>query len=472
MRWAGHPRVALVLTMSIAAFAATACFGAPPPDEAPPPPSPQACESVGAASPSAGESEPARAPSDQPIPPDQAGAQAREVASTTDVRTKSGEIPLVTVEERGGVPVIQSTPVRSPNEAASVAEQKAADGDLHAVDVDKPVRASTQDPLFAQQWSFNEVPYVNAWTTDGTTGGNVKVAVVDSGVQQNHPDLGSGQVLSGHFFLHSSDGTSFEGAGGDTDPNGHGTHVSGIIAALSGNNTGISGGAPGAKILPVQVLCGDGNGWNSDVASGITWAVDNGAKVINLSLGGPPNSSEQFAVEYAKNHNPPVVVVAAGGNCGGTTWQANNCSSQNEFSYPAAYSQTENNVVAVAATTAAATPGQAGHASYSTVASYIDISAPGGAGCGCNSSSIDVLATVPFSAQEVSDPSGYASIAGTSMATPHVSAATALLVAAANCNGSQVKTRLKATATELGPIGPDNTFGAGLVDPNAAGTTC
>src|SRR5690349_12194729 len=125
MKWAGRPRAALVLTASIAAFTASACFGGPPP---PPPPSAQPCQSVGAASTSAGKGEPARAPSDQPIPPDQAGAQARQVASTTDVRTKNGDIPLVTVEQQGGKPEITSTPVRSPDEAASVAEQKAADG--------------------------------------------------------------------------------------------------------------------------------------------------------------------------------------------------------------------------------------------------------------------------------------------------------------------------------------------------------
>src|SRR5437016_4928169 len=101
MRWAGRPRSAVVLAAAITAFTAAACFGGPPPDQPPPPPPPppaEPCQSAGAASPSAGKSEPARAPSDRPIPPDQAGAQAREVASTTDVRTKSGDIPLVTVE--------------------------------------------------------------------------------------------------------------------------------------------------------------------------------------------------------------------------------------------------------------------------------------------------------------------------------------------------------------------------------------
>jgi serine protease len=397
------------------------------------------------ASPEAGKDEPSRPASDQPIPPDDAGAQARDVASTTEVRTKSGEIPLVTVEERGGRPEITSTPVSSPDEAASVAEQKAADGDLVAVDVDKPVRASADpnDTLFGQQWAFTKVPFVSAWTTDGTKGAGVTVAVVDTGVQQSHPDL-AGQVLNGHYFLHDNDGnTAFEGAGGTSDPSSHGTHVAGTIAALSNNATGVSGAAPGVDILPVQVLCGDGSGLSSDVANGIIWAVNNGANVINLSLGGGPDSAYLTAIDWADSNN--VVVMAAGGNDG----------TGGPASYPAAYSTSRSNVIAVAATT-----NTNGHASYGTTGNYLDISAPGGEN---GNSSVAVLSTVP---------GGYGTKAGTSMATPHVSAAAALLIAAANCGDSQVKSRLIATAVDLGSAGKDSTFGYGLVDPNAAGKTC
>lgn len=368
------------------------------------------------------------------------------MTSTTEVRTKSGEIPLVTVEERGGRPEITSTAVSSPDEAAAVAEQKAADGDLVAVDVDKPVQASVDpnDTLFGQQWAFAKVPFVSAWATDQTQGAGVKVAVVDTGVQQNHPDLGSSQVLNGHYFLHdNSGGTAFEGVGGTSDPSSHGTHVAGTIAALSNNGTGVSGAAPGVKILPVQVLCADGGGFSSDVALGIRWAVDNGAKVINLSLGGGTNSAEAQAVQYANDNN--VLVVAAGGNDG----------AGGPASYPAAYSTFQNNVIAVAATTNAN-----GHASYGTTGNYLDLSAPGGEN---GNSSVAILSTVP---------GGYGTKAGTSMATPHVSAAAALLIAAAGCSDSEVKSRLKATATDLGVGGNDSTFGAGLVNPLTAGTSC
>ncbi len=217
------------------------------------------------------------------------------MASTTEVRTKRGEIPLLTVEERDGRPEITSTPVVSPDHAASVAEAKAADGDLIGVDVDKPVHASaTNDPRFGEQWSFTKVPFEAAWTADNTQGGGVTVAVVDTGVMADHPDL-SGQVLTGAHFLHSDDGEPVDpGIGGTEDFNGHGTHVAGTIAAKSNNATGIAGAAPGTQILPVKVLCADGGGFTSDVAEGITWAVDAGADVINVSLGGAADTASRL----------------------------------------------------------------------------------------------------------------------------------------------------------------------------------
>jgi serine protease len=377
--------------------------------------------------------------------------QAREVSSTTEVRTKDGEIPLVTVEERGGKPEITSTPVGSPDEAASVAEQKAADGDLVAVDVDRPVRASANlnDPRFGEQWAFTKVPFVDAWAADGTQGAGITVALVDTGVMADHQDL-SGQVLSGAHFLHSDSGEPLDpGLGGTEDFSGHGTHVAGTVAAKSNNNVGVSGAAPGVSILPVKVLCGDGNGFSSDVADGIVWAVDNGAEVINLSLGGGPTGGEQAAVEYARDND--VAVVAAGGNDG----------TNGAASYPAAYSTSYPNVIAVAATDK-----DNGHPSYGTTGNYLDLSAPGGvpiSGCP-NNPAIEVLSTW--------NDGDYCSMAGTSMATPHVSAAAALLEAAASCTAAQVKSHLKATAGDLGAPGADSTFGAGIVNPLAAGTSC
>jgi serine protease len=402
---------------------------------------------VGAASPDAGKDEAPPPASGQPIPPAEADAQARAASATTEVRTKGGEIPLVTVEERLGKPEITSTPVSSPDEAATVAEQKAADGDLVAVDIDRPVRAlvDPNDQLFAQQWAFTKVPFVDAWAADGTQGTGITVAVVDTGVMANHQDL-SGQVLNGAHFLHSEEGEPVApGPGGTQDFSGHGTHVAGTIAAKSNNTTGVSGAAPGVKILPVKVLCGDGSGFSSDVADGITWAVDNGAHVINLSLGGGQTLAEEQAVEYARDNG--VVVVAAGGNDG----------AGGPPSYPAAFSAQYTNVIAVAATDNAN-----GHPAYGTSGSYLDLSAPGGViAAGCNAT-VEILSTW--------NDGGYCAAAGTSMSTPHVSAAAALLRAANGaCTAAQVKTRLKATAVNLGnPI----LFGAGIVNPLVAGASC
>ena len=439
--------MALVLGAAIAAFTASACIGGPPPP--PPPPAPVACQNAGPGATPDGANEPARPPSDQPISPEEAGAQAREVASTTEVRTKRGEIPLLTVEERGGRPEISSTSVATPDEAASVAEQKAADGDLVGVDVDKPVRASaTNDPRFSEQWSFTKVPFEAAWTAVGT-GTGITVAVVDTGVMADHPDL-SGQVLTGAHFLHSDDGEPVDPASGGTeDFSGHGTHVAGTVAAKSNNAIGVSGAAPGVQILPVKVLCADGSGFTSDVADGIVWAVDAGADVVNLSLGGGATSGEQAAVEYARDNN--VVVVAAGGNDGQTN---------NAASYPAAYSDVYPNVIAVAATDNAD-----GHPPYGTTGEYLDLSAPGGVpATGCNVT-VEVLSTW--------NDGDYCAIAGTSMSTPHVSAAAALLRSANSaCTAAEVRSRLKATATNLGTPGEDATFGAGIVNPLVAGATC
>ena len=449
MKWAGRPRVALVLGAAIAAFTATACFGGPPPP--PPPPAPVACQSAGPANTPDGANEPARPPSDRPISREEAGAQAREVAATTEVRTKRGEIPLLTVEERDGRPEITSTPVVSPDHAASVAEAKAADGDLIGVDVDKPVHVSaTNDPRFGEQWSFTKVPFEAAWTADNTQGAGVTVAVVDTGVMADHPDL-SGQVLTGAHFLHSDDGEPVDPAiGGTEDSNGHGTHVAGTIAAKSNNGTGIAGAAPGARILPVKVLCADGGGFTSDVAEGITWAVDAGADVINLSLGGAADTGEQAAIEYARDttssspRRAATTAPAAPPRTPLHTRPATRTSSRSRLP-----------------TTPTAIPPTERQAATST--------SPRRAASRCPVAP----ATRPSEILSTWNDGSYCTIAGTSMATPHVSAAAALLRAAnSTCTAAQVKSRLKTTAGDLGTPGADSTFGAGIVNPLAVGAIC
>jgi subtilisin family serine protease len=408
------------------------------------------------------------------LAPESAAREARDEAARSNTRTSDNKIPLVTVAlAPGGKPLINKTAVASPDEAGQVAGAEAQGGNVVAVEVASPVHATLTgpDPLRTQQWALDQVSYEQAWATGNTKGAGITVAVVDTGSTANHPDL-AGQVLSGHSFLNN--GTESNRA---VDDNGHGTHVSGIIAAVNNNLTGISGAAPEVKIRPVKVLDSGGSGFNSDVASGITWAVDNGgATVVNLSLGGASfDQATCLAVRYAQQHD--VVVVAAAGNCGGSNFQANGCSSQNQPQYPGALSESSDGAepIAVAATDEANPPNPipGGHAPYSTVGDYVDTSAPGGTGGSCTPASVcNVLSTVPTSGP-TSDPTGYKAIAGTSMATPYVSAAVALLRAAfPSCAASDVRARLLSTATDLGSSGYDPTFGSGEVDPNTAITAC
>ncbi len=353
-----------------------------------------------------------------------------------------GETPLVTVEATPEGPEITSTPVSSQAEADAVVAEAAVGGDLVAVEEDQPrVVDASNDTLRPQQWALDKVAFESSWAGANSGGTGQVVAVVDTGVQANHPDL-SGQVLSGQFFLHSTDGgTTFTGTGGTSDPNGHGTHVAGIIGAVANNSTGITGAAPGVDILPVQVLCADGNGFSSDVANGIIWATDHDADVVNLSLGGSgASSAEQSAVQYARANG--VVVVASAGNSG----------VGGAASYPGAFDE----VIAVAATLNNAANSRA---SYSTTGTYVDVAAPGGTGSGNNSTAI--LSTW--------NDGGYAAIAGTSMASPHVAAAAALVHAAHLAYSPiEVCTQLIRTAQDLGTAGKDNEYGYGLIHPELA----
>jgi serine protease len=281
-----------------------------------------------------------------------------------------------------------------------------------------------------------------------TDGSGVVIAVVDSGVAVGGD--GYQNLVAGYDFFDDDDDPT------DTDydkasSGSHGTHVAGTISQMTDNGTGVAGLAPGASIMPVRVLgydsaYGDIVGSSVDVADGITWAVDNGAQVINLSLGSSSYSRIiEEACEYAASNN--VVVVAASGNDGYT----------NFIGYPAAL----DSVLAVGAT-------DLNHevAYYSNYGSGIGISAPGG----------DVTVdqdgdgVVDGILQETRTSSGwnYYLFQGTSMATPHVAAAAGLLISNGLTDRDQILTALKETADDLGDEGFDNTYGAGLLNPVAA----
>jgi PKD repeat protein len=191
------------------------------------------------------------------------------------------------------------------------------DGVAHAF---APV--TVNDPLLnSSSWPLANPLFPDAWSL--TTGNsNVVVAVVDSGVQADHPDLG-GRVLPGYDFVNNDNNPA--------DDEGHGTAVAGIIAAQANNGIGIAGVCWKCKILPVKVLDSSGSGADSWIASGIIWATDHGADVINMSLGGTDSSQTLAdAVSYTQAHG--VVVVAAAGNDGEDPTLATTPN------YPAAYS--------------------------------------------------------------------------------------------------------------------------------------
>ena len=157
-------------------------------------------------------------------------------------------------------------------------------------------QAPPNDPLYeTHQWGLQQIRATAAWPT--STGAGAVIAVVDSGIELAHEDLVT-QVIPGNTFV----GCGEAGCGngdwqtGPDDPHWHGTHVAGISAAATDNGKGIAGVAPAARILPVRVLDEDGAGTTRDVADGIRWAVDRGARVVNLSLMGPSNVLLEAAV--------------------------------------------------------------------------------------------------------------------------------------------------------------------------------
>jgi type VII secretion-associated serine protease mycosin len=283
---------------------------------------------------------------------------------------------------------------------------------------------TVNDPQTASQYSLDHMRVRDAW--NHTTGANNVVAVLDTGVQANHPDL-AGRVLPGYNFVSSTTNAS--------DDNGHGTWVAGIIAANTNNGRGIAGISWSDKILPVKIMGSNGTGSTSNLTSGIVWAANNGAHIINMSVGGFPYSK---AVEDAVNYawGKGAVLVGAAGN-----------NNRREDFYPASYA----NVVSVSATQM--------NDEFSHWSSYgpkVEVSAPG-------SSILTTNCTV--------SPCVYATsgetipISGTSFATPNVAGVLALIKARyPSFTPSQLVARLYETVDDLGYPGRDELYGRGRVN--------
>ena len=295
--------------------------------------------------------------------------------------------------------------------------------------------AVPNDPSFSSQSAYLQtINLPAAW--DSITGNDsMTMAIVDSGVQLNHPDL-AGRLVPGWDFVNR-----------DSDPSddfGHGTMVAGIAAASTNNGRGVAGATWAGKIMPIKVLDSRGAADDENIALGIKWAVDHGADVINLSLGGPGEGTGilQQSVDYATSRN--VVVIAAAGNDG-----AKSVAEASAPHYPAACA----GVIAVGATDAAGN-----HASFSSYGNWIDVVAPG-----------EVSESPARGITTTMRGSTYGSGSGTSFSAPLV-AAVAFLMRAADPNATQatISSRLIGSARDLGPAGFDAFFGAGMVDATAA----
>ncbi len=321
--------------------------------------------------------------------------------------------------------------------------------------------AAPNDPLYARQWGPQQVRAEQAWET--STGRGAVIAIVDSGVDLTHPDLRR-KLVRGATFVDcnpSCGNGDWKGPDGEPDGDEHGTHVAGIAAAATDNGIGIAGVARGAKIMPVKVL-EEGSGSFTDIANGIRWAADNGADVINLSLGavqgvqllvhGGVIVEVQDAIRYANSKG--VAVIAAAGNDAVPL-----CNTP-------AYDFGAMCVVATDKREA-----RAAYSSGGVDPELLTVSAPGGSllpVCG-----EDVVSTVPAGTGR-SAVCGYGDAydeyAGTSMAAPHVSGVAALLAAQGRSLDNIYRTLVDTSrqpGTEVrGVFTP--VFGYGIVDAAAA----
>lgn len=375
------------------------------------------CISVGAVETPA-TSAPARPEQPRPGREDQVVAEGlEEIAEAAPRPTRP--VRFVAVLDQRGRPAVSAREVRSVDQARAFLAERAAVGELVAFERDVPVTIATDDPLRDQQWALDATSFETAWGR--SDGSGAVVAVLDTGIHAAHPDL-VGKVIGGASYV-----------GGDplVDTHGHGTHVAGTIGALTDNATGIAAAAPGVSLRSYQVLTPVGTGLMSDVARATVDAVDDGADVVNLSLvSSSPSSAMQLAVFYASSVE--VVVVAAAGNTGNTG---------NAPQWPAA----EPDVLAVAAVDSSG-----GRAGFSTSNAYVDVAAPGAG----------ILSTYP--------PEAFASMSGTSMAAPHVSAAAAIVLAQTpGLSDETVRGRLERTADPVGAA-PNPDVGWGVIDPAEA----
>jgi len=297
------------------------------------------------------------------------------------------------------------------------------DSDIAYIEDDIIMHANQQET----PWGVDRIDAELVWSKN--TGTGVDVAILDTGIDYDHPDLvanlAGGVNFVGWWFLDGSTNRYYW-----NDRNGHGSHCAGIAAATN-NNLGVVGAAPGANLWAVRVLDDNGSGYISDVIQGLEWCVDNGIEVVSMSFEGGNSESLKNACNAA--YTAGVLLVAAAGNQYGGA-----------VNYPSAY----NSVIAVSAI-----DNSDAVAGFSSVGPEIELAAPG----------VNIKSTYTNGS--------YALASGTSMACPHVAGVAALVWAAPELSlttADEVRDRLRVTAEDLGASGKDIYFGYGLVDAAAA----
>lgn len=377
---------------------------------------------------------------------EEAKAFAREWGLSARLNSVHSDEPNVYIAdvEEGAVPFIKDC-----------LDKEAPEGWIEGIEenIEYQMLGAPNDPLYQFQWNFKQVNAESAWKT--STGRDVVVSVIDTGVAvEDDPnrnikaakDLAGTNTVGGYDFV-DDDAFAWDG-------HGHGTHVAGTIAQTTNNKYGVAGLAYNAKIMPMRVLNSRGFGQVADIADAIRFSADNGAQVINMSLGGPlPSLVMKRAIDHA--YKKGVTIVAAAGNGG-----------RRAPSYPASY----NHVIAVAATQF-----DRSTTFYSQWGEFVDIAAPGG------NTRVDqngdgrpdgVMQETLKNGK--TDEHDFALYMGTSMASPHVAAAAALVIAQGVTHPDKVEKVLQKTANTdekdnyKDPKEYAERYGAGLMQADAA----
>ena len=361
-----------------------------------------------------------------------AAAEADGLQVVAELGTDAEEMPLLVSTEGQSVTAVladlnadPAVEYAEPNYVVGLTEEP-EEGALAVLPPDSGATAvSVNDPRSGDQYSLDRMQVRSAWGL--STGGGAIVAVLDTGVQYDHPDL-AGRLLAGHDFVNNDAVAS--------DDNGHGTWASGIIAANPNDGYGMAGISWNDWILPVKIMGREGTGSASNLTAGIIWAADNGATVINMSVGGFPYSQYvQDAINYAWSKGA-VLIGAAGNN------------RREENFYPASFT----NVVSVSATQA-----DDEFANWSSYGSKVDVSAPGAS----------ILTTNCYACTYGGHNTWgqHTKISGTSFATPNVAGVVALIRGRFPAEGpAQIVNRLLASVDDMGYPGWDNRYGLGRVN--------